>query len=52
LLAGIWFQSQYVLAIATIYASHGPVMKIWSMYHRLAKPEAARDADEASAEAR
>jgi CDP-diacylglycerol--serine O-phosphatidyltransferase len=53
LLAGIWFQSQYVLlVIATIYASHGPVMKIWSMFHRLAKPEAARDADEASAEAR
>jgi CDP-diacylglycerol--serine O-phosphatidyltransferase len=39
LLAGIWFYSQWVLLIlATVYASHGPLLKLWGLINRLRRP--------------
>lgn len=35
LLAGIWFYSQWVLLIlATVYVSHGPLIKLWNLISR------------------
>jgi CDP-diacylglycerol--serine O-phosphatidyltransferase len=39
LLAGIWFYSQWVLLIlATVYVTHGPLLKLWGLINRLRKP--------------
>ncbi|HEX9000099.1 MAG TPA: CDP-diacylglycerol--serine O-phosphatidyltransferase [Blastocatellia bacterium] len=39
LIAGIWFYSQPVLLVLSIlYVSHGPLMKLWSLFRRTKRP--------------
>jgi CDP-diacylglycerol--serine O-phosphatidyltransferase len=39
LVGGIWFYSQWVLLlIAALYVSHGPLLKLWNLLHRLRRP--------------
>ncbi|MCG3162896.1 MAG: hypothetical protein JMDDDDMK_04257 [Acidobacteria bacterium] len=52
LVAGIWFYSQWVLLlIALVYASHGPLMKLWALFSRFRRPSSGSEepADSASA---
>ncbi|MCI0338161.1 MAG: CDP-diacylglycerol--serine O-phosphatidyltransferase [Acidobacteria bacterium] len=39
LVAGIWFYSHWVLLVlATVYVSHGPLLKLWGLINRLRRP--------------
>lgn len=39
LVAGIWFYSQWMLLVlATVYALHGPFLKLWGFINRLRRP--------------
>jgi len=39
MVAGIWFYSQWALLfIATVYVSHGPLLKLWGLINRLRRP--------------
>jgi CDP-diacylglycerol--serine O-phosphatidyltransferase len=51
LVAGIWFYSEWVLLVmATIYASHGPLMKVWNLLPRSRRQPGAETARSASLE--
>ncbi len=51
LVAGIWFYSQWVLLlVASIYVSHGPLMKVWGLLNRFRRPSS-RAEDSTSIEA-
>ncbi len=46
LVAGIWFYSEWVLlAIALVYVTHGPILKIWQLVQRVLKPGQPVEAD-------
>jgi CDP-diacylglycerol--serine O-phosphatidyltransferase len=48
LVAGVWFYSQWVLLIlASIYVSHGPLMKVWGAFKSFRRP-ASRTEDSAN----